>query len=171
MRSAITKMRLQHARRCGAYSLVELIIVITVLGIIASIGVVGYTATVNGSQAIVAANLEETLNTAVHRFNETNYEIIYAGGASSSAAELAVLRTLQYRNPVYPQPGSPYIRQDYSPVSSSSTSDYRLVRSGTLFTLLAPGTVGNGLMVSPSGADLGQAKYTYPTNYVTVGYP
>jgi hypothetical protein len=116
----------------------------------------------------VATNLVETLNTAVHKFNECNYELVYAATDGSTADEMAIVRTLQYRDPTNPAIGSPYVRPDWSPASSSNTNDYRIVWTGTLFKLVSPGTSATGMKVDFDGGDLGKT-YTYPPGYTTVG--
>ncbi|MCE9519826.1 MAG: prepilin-type N-terminal cleavage/methylation domain-containing protein [Verrucomicrobia bacterium] len=150
-------------------SLVELLISISIVAILLKVALTSFTSYFGASQDTVASSLLETVNTAVHRFNECNYELnvppvsdIYA------TTELAIIRTLQYRNPLNPKVGSPYINKRWNPVASSSTSDFRLQWKGTLFILLAPATEGTGLKVDFKTAVMG-TPYTYTQGYTMAG--
>jgi hypothetical protein len=120
------------------------------------------------SKTVVARNLVETLNTSVHRFNQTNYELVVAVAGTSGDDELLVLRTLQYRDSGNPAMGSPYMRTDWNPVVSSSTLDYRIVWAGSLYRLVEPGAAGTGLKVNFEGTDLG-TPYVFPTGFTMAG--
>jgi len=150
------------------YSVVELLVTLAILGILASIAIPSYGGFLTSSQGEVARNLVETLNGAVHRFNECNYELNLAAVAADTTDEMAIVRTLQYRSPTNPGVGSPYMRTNWNPVASSSNKDYRIKWTGTLFTLVSPGTSGTGLKVDFSGGDQGQV-YVFPAGYTTVG--
>lgn len=150
-------------------SLVEVLVAISIVAILTVLAIPNYMSYFGASQATVAGNLLETLNTAVHRFNEGNYELSVTPGTGTDASvELAVLRTLQYRNPLNPKVGSPYVHARWNPVASSSTDEYRIKWKGTLFVLLPPGTSGSGLKVDLNAGDMG-TPYTYPSNYQMAG--
>jgi hypothetical protein len=122
----------------------------------------------DSSKVAVARNLVETLNSGVHRFNQANYELLVTSTPASANDELAVLRTLQYRNPTAPVTGSPYVRNDWNPGPSGSTADYRLVWAGSMFQLVEPGAAGTGLKVKFDGSDLG-TPYAFPAGYTMAG--
>ena len=147
--------------------MVEMLITIAVIGILASVATVIYSVTLDQSKKILATNVKETLNTAIHRFNASCYELVYAP-TGTGTDEVYVLRTLQYRNPNNPQTGAPFMRNDWDPSESSSTSDYRIAWQGSMFTLLTPGTSGTGLKVAFDGSDLGKT-ITFPSNFAMAG--
>jgi prepilin-type N-terminal cleavage/methylation domain-containing protein len=149
-------------------SLTEVLTVVSIIGILAAVAVPIYSSTFGNSQSTVAENTLETLNAAVHSFNEINYELVLTTADTNGQNEMAILQTLQYRSPTNPSPSSPYMDPAWSPTISSSTSDYRLVWQGTLFTLVSPGTSGTGLKVAFDGSDFG-TSYSYPSGYTTVG--
>jgi prepilin-type N-terminal cleavage/methylation domain-containing protein len=151
------------------FSLVEMLIVVAILGIISAVTIPGFQSSYKASQAAMARNLVETLNTAVYKFNEGNYELILTADPTTANDEMAILRTLQYRSPVNPVVGTPYLPPRWNPVTSSSTSDYRAQWTGTLFKLLLPGTTGFGLKLVFDASDL-TTPYVFPTGYTIVGH-
>jgi type II secretory pathway pseudopilin PulG len=150
-------------------SLVEILVSITIMAILTMVAIPTYMAYFNSSKDALASNLLETLNSGVHRFNEGNYELNVTPGTDSSAAvELSILRTLQYRNPLNPKVGSPYVHARWNPVASSNTDDHRLKWKGTLFILLPPGTAGSGLKVDFNSGDMG-TPYSHPADFTMAG--
>lgn len=145
------------------FSLVEVMVAICIIGILAAVAVNSLNGTYFQSEAAVAANTKETLNTAVHRYNEVNGELVYPP-TGSGTDELTILRTLQYRNPANPAVGSPYVLPNWNPVESSDENTYRVAWQGTLFSLLSPGTSGTGLKVDFNGSDV-TTSYVYPSGY------
>lgn len=154
-------------RKTAGFSLGEMLVVICIIGILAGVAVVAVPRTLDGSKVAVARNLVETLNSGLHRFNQGNYELMVTSTASATD-ELAVLRTLQYRNSAAPVIGSPYVRNDWNPVSSGNTVDYRIKWSGSMFQLVEPGVAGTGLKVKFDGSDLG-TPYVFPAGYTMAG--
>jgi prepilin-type N-terminal cleavage/methylation domain-containing protein len=148
-------------------SLVEMLVVIGVIGVLAAVAIPKFVDLMGPSKVTVARNLLETLNGAIHRFNQSNYELLYAANASGSD-EILVLRTMQYRDSNNPAVGSPYMRTDWSPVTSGSASDYRIMWMGNLFKLLQPGQSGTGIKVDFEGGDLGK-PVAFPPGFVMAG--
>jgi len=150
-------------------SLVEILVSISIIAILSMIAIPTYMSYFTSSKDTLASSLLETLNTAVHRFNEGNYELNVAAGTDSSASvELSIVRTLQYRNPLNPKVGSPYVHPRWNPVASSNSSDHRIKWKGTLFVLLTPGTAGSGLKVDFNAGDMG-TPYTFPADFTMAG--
>jgi prepilin-type N-terminal cleavage/methylation domain-containing protein len=156
-----------RSRKSG-FTLTEVIVVIAVVGVLAAIAIPQIGGVLGSSKSAIASNLLETLNGAVHRFNQTNYELVLTGKKGDGAEELLILRSLQYRNPANPKPGSPYMRSDWNPAVSKNKEDYRLMWTGTTFKLVVPGKSGAGLKVDFDGADIG-VPYEFPAGYTTVG--
>ena len=156
-----------HRSRLGM-SLVELLMVVGVIATLSAIAIPAYTGSVDTSRATFAREMVENLNGAVHRFAEGNYELVVTAVDGDTSDELAVLRTLQYKRPLYPVPGSPYFRPNWNPVSSSSTADFRIKWTGRLFTLVSPGTTGTGLKVDFNNTDF-TTNYQFPANYTMAG--
>lgn len=150
------------------FSLAELMVSIAMVGCIAAIAIPIYGRCLESSRAAIAANVRETVNSAIHRYNQYTSELAYPAADANTADEFAVLRTLQFRAPNNPAPGSPYVRNDWNPASSGSNNDYRLVWSGTLFRLVTPGQSGTGLKVVFDASDLGQ-PYVFPPDYTEAG--
>jgi type II secretory pathway pseudopilin PulG len=144
------------------------IVVIAVIGIGVMIAIPMYSNSMGGSREAIARNTLETLNTAVHKFNMSNYELLFTGVAPSGQDEMLILRTMQYRDPVRPKPGAPYMRNDWNPDISTSSDDYRLMWSGTIYKLLKPGEPGAGLKVVFDASDLG-TPFEFPPNFTMAG--
>jgi type II secretory pathway pseudopilin PulG len=150
-------------------SLVEILVSISIIAILSMLAIPTYKSFFTGSKDALASSLLETLNTAIHRFNEGNYEMNVAAGTDSSASvELSIVRTLQYRNPLNPKVGSPYVHPRWNPAASSNSSDYRIKWKGTLFVLLAPGAAGSGLKVDFEAGDMG-TPYAHPADFTMAG--
>lgn len=162
--------RLWSPRRRGAagISLAEVLTVIAVIGILAAVAIPSISGVFSPSKTAIARNLVETLNGAVHRFNQTNYELLFTGVSVSGQDEMLILRTMQYRNPANPAPGSPYMRNDWNPAISSSSADYRIMWMGNLYRLLEPGQSGTGLKVNFDGSDLG-VPFVFPPGFTMAG--
>lgn len=163
-----TRTSAQSARREDGISIIELIMVIAVIAVIAAVAIPRFSELTSSSRAAIARNTLETLNTAVHKFNMSNYELLFTGVAPSGQDEMLILRTMQYRNPDNPKPGSPYMRSDWNPDISSSTEDFRLMWTGTIYKMISPGEAGTGLKVNFDGTDLG-TQFVFPPNFTMAG--
>jgi type II secretory pathway pseudopilin PulG len=148
--------------------LTELLVTIAVIGVLAAVAIPSTINIYAPSKEAIARNLLESLNGAIHRFNQTNYELLYTAVSASGQDEIHVLRTMQYRDPNNPKPGSPYMRVDWNPVTSSSTADYRIMWMGNVYKLLSPGQQGTGIKVNFDGADLG-VPYVFPAGFTMAG--
>ncbi|MCB1229608.1 MAG: prepilin-type N-terminal cleavage/methylation domain-containing protein [Verrucomicrobiae bacterium] len=161
-------------RRVRGFSLVEIIITITVIGIIASIAVGGFGDITGRSKDTIARNLTETLNQATRNFSHANWDLRFNAVANSAGDEIMVLRSLQWREPdgaayqkeVYYK--GPYMRDDWNPDTSSSTDDWRIQWTGSSWKLLLPDEAGAGLKVDFEGRDLGK-QFVFPDNFTPVG--
>ena len=160
----------QPARRADGFSMTELVIVISLMGVLAGIAVVPLNQFLNGGKDALAMTRQETLNQAVYRFAQQNYELQFNPSSGTLADELVILRTLQYRDPNINRAkiGSPYFDPRYNPVSSSSTSDYRLRWTGKMYELLSPGQSGTGILMNFDGTDFTTA-FVFPPNFQTSG--
>ncbi len=158
------------SRRQSGFSMSELVIVISILGVLGSIVVPSFSQFLSGSKDALAATRQEALNQAVYRFAQQNYELVFNRADDSAADELVILRTLQYRDPNINRAkvGSPYYDPRYNPVSSSDNSQYRLRWTGKIYELLMPGQSGSGVLVNFEGTDFTTA-FVFPPNFQMAG--
>lgn len=128
-----------RARRLGL-SLTEILVVITVLGILAALAVVSMTRVVQSADEAVALDNLEHLNNAVHKYNHAVSQLTNAAGS-----EATVFAELQVDGTVTERPGSPYLEQNLAITSSSDTSIYRATWNGYEFIVIKPGSSGAGI--------------------------
>ncbi|WP_395747446.1 type II secretion system protein [Prosthecobacter sp.] len=156
--------------REGGFSMSEMVMVICILGVLAGIVVQSFGQFMSGSKDAAAAARQEMLNQGLYRFAQQNYEMIFTPMDGSTADELVVLRTLQYRDPNInrAQPGSPFVDPRYNPISSSDVGEYRLRWKGKLYELLKPGQSGTGMLMNFEGSDFTTA-FVFPPNFQMAG--
>lgn len=144
--------------------------VICILSILAGITVQAFSQFLSGSKDALAESRQETLNQALSRFAQQNYELLFDAMTGSVSDEMVILRTLQYRDPNInrAQPGSPYVDPRYNPVASSDSSVHRLRWSGKMFELLKPGDSGTGILMDFEGRDFTTA-FAFPPNFQMAG--
>lgn len=158
------------AGREGGFSMSEMVIVVSIMGVLAGIAVMPMNQFLGASKGALASARQERLNQAVYRFAQQNYELLFDAMNGSIADEMVILRTLQYRDPNInrAQPGSPYMDPRYNPVSSSDSTVHRLRWTGRLFELLKPGQSGTGILMDFEGRDFTTA-FDFPPNFQMAG--
>ena len=154
--------------KVSAFSVVELIIVVAMLGIITSIAVPQLGGVLSNSKEVLVKDFAENLNKAVKKHSQLNYDIKISSDDSIAGEEMSIVRTLQWRNADDPSPGAPFLRPDWHPVVSSALSDFRLQWNGNQFVVTWPGEVGVGLCVKFDGSDYG-LNYKFPKDFVFAG--
>ncbi|OYW74383.1 MAG: hypothetical protein B7Z37_17955 [Verrucomicrobia bacterium 12-59-8] len=160
----------QPTRRESGFSMTEMVIVISLIGVLAGIVVMPMNQFLAGGKEVLAETRQETLNQAVYRFAQQNYELQFDAMDGSVADELVILRTLQYRDPNINRAkiGSPYFDPRYNPVASSSSSEYRLRWTGKIYDLLVPGQGGTGILINYEGTDFTTA-FVFPPDFQMAG--
>jgi len=140
--------------------------VISGIGILASIVLPQFGNILQGSQEVAAREKLEMLNKGVKDHQHASAENLENRLAVPSATwdESTVLLQLQYRSPDTPSVGAPYVVTNYRPAMSSSATDYRMEWTGTGFKLLTPGQSGAGIKVVFDGSDIGP-DVTFPPGY------
>ena len=165
--------RISKTQRAG-FSLVEIVAVVAILGILASVGIGVYGKITTGAQSNVAINLTETLNGATRKYSHANWDLQLTAVNDSTNDEFRILRTLQWREPDGASdeliPKGPFMPPDWNPTASSSTDDYRIQWTGSLWKLLYPGDTGAGLKVTyDGGSDILGKNYEFPDDFAPVG--
>lgn len=163
-------MRPSPSRFQKAFSLVEVITVIAILGIVSAIAIPNLAQIGEGARRGTAENIISALNKATKEFGHSQYDLKTTPVAASGGDELLVLRTLQWRdskpNGELNLPG-PFMRTDWNPVPSDKSNDYRAEWDGASWRLLTPGTSGAGLKIVFDGSDLG-TPYVHPNDFAPV---
>jgi len=148
----------------------EMVITISILGILASVAIISMNGAYSASQDALAVSRVEMLNSALSQFAQGNYEMVFNQRTDSAADEMFVLRTLEYRHPDddRAKPGSPYVTPCYNPPTSSLVTDYRARWTGRMYELLRPGQTGLGIKIVFDGSDLTTA-FVFPPNFQMAG--
>ena len=152
----------------AAFSIVELLVVLAMIGIITSIAIPQLGGILPNSKDILASEFVENINRSLKKHNQSNYKIRYPKDDFIAGDEILIVRTLQWRNQNSPAPGSPYLRQDWHPVVSYNESDYRLKWNGSEFVLISPPLKGIGIRLSFDGSDYGR-NYQFHEGYEPIG--
>ncbi|MBB5031747.1 type II secretion system protein [Prosthecobacter vanneervenii] len=160
----------QQGRCAAGFSMTELVIVISILSVLAAITVNAMNQYLEGGKIALTQERQEMLNRAVYTFAQQNYQIVFSPMGDNAGDELAILRTLQYRDPnsYRAKLGSPYIDPRYNPGTSSSTKDYRLQWTGKVFKVLEPGDSGSGLLMNFDGTDF-TTPFAFPPDFQMAG--
>lgn len=164
-------MTVARSQRRAAFSLVEVLTTIAVIGIVAAIAIPGLGRILEGSRRGVAKNIIETLNKATRNFSHSQWDLRSAPVPASGGDELLILRTLQWRDPNPTgelNASGPFMKIDWNPVTSTSSDDYRAEWTGSSWRLLEPGTAGAGLKIIFDGSDLG-TPYVHDGGFKPVG--
>lgn len=144
-----------------------MIVVISVVGILATVAIIQVIGASEGAREVAARQKLETINRAVAAHQESNIRDSLEFMLASDGAvfdELKVLQQLQYRDPVRPSIGSPYMPLNYRPATSSSVDDHRLRWTGSNYVLLMPGQAGSGIKIVFDGSDYGP-DFVHPPGY------
>lgn len=153
-----------------AFSLPEILMVMAVIGVLTAMAIPAYTGITSKAQDAEAGDFVESLNRAVLRYSQANWDMPTAADNSATTDEFVVLRSLQYAWPKSAlKPGSPYFPATYNPSASTDSSQYRVRWNGRTFELLKPATSGSGLLKTFSGADYTAASYVFPSGYMPAG--
>ncbi|MFT5469352.1 MAG: type II secretory pathway pseudopilin PulG [Verrucomicrobiales bacterium] len=150
-------MKILRPKRPAAagLSLVDMIVTVSIVGIMSAVAVAGYKNFYESSSTAVARNTVETMNYAVSKYLQLEgtklYDMVAVDGNADD--EMKVLYNLQWDDG---SPGQPYMRNDFRPGTSSSTDDYRAIWNGSTYELKTPGETGAGIKIELSGVDFGR---------------
>jgi prepilin-type N-terminal cleavage/methylation domain-containing protein len=153
----------------AAFTLVELLVTVSVIGVLVGISIPIYSGVRGASERAVATDHVESLNHAVVKYSQECWKMPTAAAPDVTDDEYAVLRSLQYRFPATSlKPGSPFFNPNYDPRTSSSLEAIRIRWNGKSFELLERGEPGKGLMYD-NGNDVKSTPYSFPNGYKPEG--
>ncbi len=159
------------AKHQAAFSMVEMIITIAVVGVLASIAIPAIGNVVEGSRRGIAENVVQTLNKATREFSHSQYDLRTTPVATAAGDEKLILRTLQWRDPDLSgelNPKGPFMKNDWNPSGSRNDDHYRAEWTGSTWRLLEPGEEGAGLRIVFDGSDLG-TPYVHSSGFEPIG--
>lgn len=154
-----------HRRECGL-SLPEILIVLTVIGILSAIVIPNISGAFSGSQASVAASNLSMLNQAVLKFNQANWDLILPADEGDTDDEVAIFRSLQYRSSNHL--GSPYLSPTLTMITTDESGSHRAFWNGRMFQQTNAGSMpGIDLLKMNDGGTPAE----FEANYKPVGAP
>ena len=168
MKVSLSLSGVGNRTRVAGFSLVEMIATIGVVAVLATIGVTSFRTITEKSKEGIARSITEKLNKATHDYNHAYQPFDTPFLEDVAGDELAILMSLQYREPDNPAVGEPFMRPDWQPAMSTSTDDYRYIWRGRNWDLLVPGESGGGLKVEFDGSDIGDLV-VFPPGYARFG--
>lgn len=139
-----------------AFSLTEILIVIAVIGVLASVGIAVMSGVVAGTERSISTRNLNLLNGAVVAYNNANRELNPDNEPVSAGSEDedAVVARLSERDSENPAPGSPYLPENTEVRTTSSAERYRAAWNGRFFRLLGPGEAGVGIDLQAMGGSV-----------------
>jgi type II secretory pathway pseudopilin PulG len=144
----------------------EMVVTISILGVMATIIVVSMSDMIGGSKIVLAKQRMEMLNSGLNQMAMSGRQIFTSPQLTSALDENLVVMTMQMRD--LNLVGSPYVVPTYLPKGSSDETTHRLRFTGHRFELLLPGQPGTGLKVEFDGSDSGPARI-FPPNFRPYG--
>ena len=152
--------------RLHGFSMTEMVITISIVGVLATIAVISMSDMVGNGKNVLAQQRMEMLNSGLNQMAMNGRQIFTTPQLTSALDENLVVMTLQMRDEM--MVGSPYVVPNYLPKASSDGTTYRLRFTGHRFELLLPGQAGTGLKVEFDGSDMGPARI-FPSNFRPFG--
>lgn len=153
-------------RRRSGFSMTEVVVVIAIISVLATIVIMTMQGTLAVSKETLAVSRLEMLNSALHTWATSNREMSFMRMDAATEDEFFILRGLQFRNPNPKKAtfNSPYLPPEYNPLTSNSPSEYRFRWTGRNFELLRPGQEGTGLLMVFDASDY-TAPFIFPEGF------
>lgn len=153
-------------RRRSGFSMTEMVVVIAIVSVLASIVIIMMQGAYSASRETLAVSRLEMLNAALHSWANSNREMSFMRMDGATTDEFVVLRDLQYRNPNKKKAtyNSPFLPPEYNPKTSNSVSEFRFRWTGRNFELLRPGQQGSGLLMVFDASDYTD-PFIFPEGY------
>jgi type II secretory pathway pseudopilin PulG len=121
----------------------ETVIVVAVVGVLASIAIASYGRIIEGTRRSTAAANTSKLNNAVATYGQVDKEIVKMPNYTDIADELEVLALITLRDPGLT--GSPFLTGNWPDEASDDVKTYRFRWTGRYFETLYAGDSGNGI--------------------------
>jgi len=155
-----------HSIHRHGFSVTEMVMAISIMGILAAIIMGNYGDLQNSTRVTLANQRLEMLNQSLGRYATAFREIIGAPLLATDQDEQLILMTLQMEQNA--EVRGPFTPPTYRPRGSSSANDFRMRFNGVRFELLLPGSAGTGLKIEFDGSDFGPPR-TFPPTFRPFG--
>ncbi len=132
--------------------MVEMLIVISIVGILSGISVVSYKGYLESAERSTAIDFVEQLNNGLKEYEQNVKALTIAADDNATTEEDAIVDFLQQIDTTVF--GSPYFRPNWQPVTGSDPETYRIRWNGATFELVERGTTGTGLEIRTDGSDI-----------------
>lgn len=151
----------------AGFSMSEMVITISILGILATIAIISMNGAFQASKDALAVEKMEMLNAGIIRTMNSVGEPAFPARKESGEDEQVILMAMRHRRTDEDRayPGSPFVNPRLEMKTSNSDADFRLRWTGLRYELLRPGDTGVGLKVVFDGSDIGKNPPTIdPSN-------
>ena len=155
----------ERARKGRGFSLPEVLVVITVIAILAGVGIPLLVNVFGASRERVATRNLNMLNAALNTYRQS-FQSFTLNAASDTSDELAVIGSLKYRDPMIP--GTPFLNPSLAVVAMSDNSTFRAYWNGEVFALYGEGESGAGIDLLQMDAATNNIP-TYTNGYTPLG--
>lgn len=139
------RWKLGSGKGTTALSLVEVLIVVAIIAVLASIIIPQFVGVGAATERALAQRNLNMLNSAANAFSQSDRLLGGLVGAGQPNKEEAVLAYLYAYNPAAPIPGSPFLDPVHTFTVITATNKFRASWNGRVFELINRGTAGTGV--------------------------
>ena len=135
-----------------AHTLVEMLIVISIISVLSSIASMSYKGNFESAERAISIDFVEQLNNALKEYEQNVKALTIAANDAVTTEENNIVDLLQAKDiTVF---GSPFFRSDWQPITGNDPETYRIRWNGVTFEIIEQNSSGTGLEIRTDGSDI-----------------